>query len=77
VNHGVLCPKGRAAPELLYHLDRLKHPLKRIGEKGAGQWIRISWDEALDTVADRMAHIRDAYGPEQVAFIQGSALPGL
>jgi anaerobic selenocysteine-containing dehydrogenase len=73
VNYGVLCPKGQAAVELLYHPERLSHPLKQIGEKGRGQWTRISWDEALDTIADKLAGIRDAYGPEQVAFIQGSA----
>jgi anaerobic selenocysteine-containing dehydrogenase len=73
VNYGVLCPKGQAAVELLYHPERLTHPLKQIGKKGRGQWTRISWDEALDTIADKLAGIRDAYGPEQVAFIQGSA----
>jgi len=73
VNHGVLCPKGRAAPQLLYHPDRLKHPLKRIGEKGAGQWTKISWDEALNTIAAEFINTRDRHGPESVAFIQGSA----
>lgn len=73
VNYGVLCPKGQAAVELLYHPERLTHPLKRIGEKGRGQWARIPWDEALDTIADKLSGIRDAYGPEQVAFLQGSA----
>ncbi|MBW2657414.1 MAG: molybdopterin-dependent oxidoreductase, partial [Deltaproteobacteria bacterium] len=73
VNYGVLCPKGRAAVELLYHPERLTHPLKQIGEKGRGQWTRVSWDEALGTIADKLAAIRDAHGPEQVAFIQGSA----
>jgi len=73
VNHGVLCPKGRAAPKLLYHPDRLKRPLKRIGEKGGRQWSPISWDEALDTIADEFAKNRDCHGPESVVFIQGSA----
>ncbi len=73
INHGVLCPKGRAAPKLLYHPDRLRHPLKRIGEKGGGQWSAISWDEALDTIADEFTKNRDCHGPESVVFIQGSA----
>lgn len=73
VNYGVLCPKGQAAVELLYHPERLTHPLKQIGKKGRDQWTRISWDEALGTIADKLAAIRDAHGPEQVAFIQGSA----
>lgn len=73
VTHGVLCPKGRAAPQLLYHPDRLKHPLKRIGKKGTGQWAKISWDDALGTIADAFIKTRDRFGPESVAFIQGSA----
>ncbi len=73
VNHGVLCPKGRAAPQLLYHPERLKHPLKRIGKKGSGQWAKISWDDALGTIADAFIKTRDRFGPESVAFIQGSA----
>lgn len=65
-----LCPKGRAAPELVYHPDRLTRPLKRTNPKGAADpgWQPISWDEALDTVASRMIAIADRHGPEQVAF---------
>ena len=73
VNYGVLCPKGRAAPELLYHPDRLQHPLRRTGQRGGGQWTRISWNEALDTIAGEFIKTRDEDGPERVAFIQGSA----
>src|ERR1051325_159376 len=65
-----LCAKGRAAPELVYHPDRLVHPLKRMRPKtdaDAG-WQRISWDEALDTVAQRLRQIADESGPESVAF---------
>ena len=43
---GGLCKIGRASLEYLNHPDRLKHPLKRTGERGARQWQRISWDEA-------------------------------
>ena len=55
-----LCPKGRAAPELVYHVDRLTHPLRRTAPKGAADpgWRRISWDEALGEIAQRMAGIR-------------------
>jgi anaerobic selenocysteine-containing dehydrogenase len=65
-----LCAKGRAAPELVYHPDRLLHPLKRTRPKGdpdAG-WERISWDEALETVAARLTAIATAEGPESVVF---------
>jgi anaerobic selenocysteine-containing dehydrogenase len=65
-----LCPKGRAAPELVYHPDRLTRPLKRTNPKGASDpgWQPISWDEALDTIASRMRAIAGAHGAEQVAF---------
>ncbi|HZC08269.1 MAG TPA: hypothetical protein VE338_21730, partial [Ktedonobacterales bacterium] len=50
---GALCAKGRAAPELVYHAERLLHPLKRTRPKGDPNpgWQRISWDEALDLTA--------------------------
>lgn len=65
-----LCPKGRAAPEQIYHPDRLTHPMRRLTPKGAGKtkWERISWDVALDTVAARLGEIRRDHGAEQVAF---------
>ena len=52
-----LCVKGKAAPEITFHPDRLRHPLRRTTPKGSTDpgWQRISWDEALDTVADRLA----------------------
>lgn len=65
-----LCPKGRAAPELVYHPDRLTRPLRRTAPKGATDpaWEPISWDEALDEIARRMADIAREHGPEQTAF---------
>ncbi|MDX2203702.1 MAG: molybdopterin-dependent oxidoreductase [Hyphomicrobiaceae bacterium] len=65
-----LCPKGRAAPELVYHADRLTQPMRRTAPKGAADpgWVAISWEEALDEIARRMGEIRDRLGPEAVAF---------
>src|SRR5262245_62885554 len=65
-----LCPKGRAAPELVYHPERLTVPLRRTNPKGAADpgWQRIGWDEALDEIAGRLRGIAAAHGPEQVAF---------
>jgi len=65
-----LCPKGRAAPELVYHPDRITRPLRRTQPKGAPDpgWVAIAWEEALAEIAGRMAAIRDRHGPEQVAF---------
>lgn len=73
VNKGRLCAKGLASLEYLYHPERLKHPLKRVGGRGGGKWQRISWDEALSTVASELMAARDSYGAESVAFIDGSA----
>lgn len=72
VNLGALCPKGQAAPELLYNPDRLKSPLKRSGERGAGQWQEISWDEAAQIVADQVQATREAGHPEKIAFMHGN-----
>lgn len=65
-----LCAKGRAAPELVYHPDRLLHPLKRTRPKGDPDpgWQRISWDEALDFTAARLRAIAEEHGPQSVVF---------
>ena len=64
-----LCGKGRAAPELVYHEDRVLHPLRRVSPKDApGEWQRIGWDEALDETARRLKRLAAESGPESVAF---------
>ena len=65
-----LCAKGRAAPELVYHPDRLLYPLKRTRPKGEPDpgWQRISWDEALDLTAANLRRIAAEHGPESVVF---------
>jgi anaerobic selenocysteine-containing dehydrogenase len=70
-----LCAKGRAAPELVYHPDRLLHPLKRTRPKGDPDpgWQRIGWDEALDLTAARLRALADRHGPESVVFSMVSA----
>ncbi len=65
-----LCAKGRAAPQLVEHPERLLYPLRRTRPKGDADpgWNRISWDEALDVVASALRRLADTYGPESVAF---------
>ena len=65
-----LCAKGRAAPELVYHPDRLLYPLQRTRPKGDPDpgWQRIGWDEALDQVAANLNRIARTHGPESVTF---------
>ena len=69
-----ICAKGRAAPELVYHKDRLKRPLRRTRPKGDSDpgWEEISWDTALDHIAAAMRRIAEQHGPEAVAFSQSS-----
>jgi anaerobic selenocysteine-containing dehydrogenase len=70
-----ICIKGKAAPEIVYHAERLRHPLRRTNPKGADDpgWQRITWDEALDTVATRLRALARDHGPECVVF--GTASP--
>ncbi len=56
------CVRGRAYLRRQYHPDRLKYPMKRGGKRGEGTFERISWDEALDTVAGEMQRIKEIYG---------------
>jgi anaerobic selenocysteine-containing dehydrogenase len=69
-----LCVKGKAAPAIVSHADRLLHPLRRTAPKGASDpaWERISWNEALDTIASRLQATADATGPESVVFASAS-----
>ena len=71
INLGALCPKGQAAPELLYNPDRIEGPLKRVGDRGAGQWEPITWDEAIKTVAGKLSSLREDGHPERAAMLYG------
>ncbi len=68
---GILCSRGARAPEIVYSPDRLLHPLKRIGPRGAGQFERVSWDEALDTIAAQLRRVAGQYGPRAVCMYTG------
>jgi len=68
VNEGALCPKGNAAIDILNHVERLRYPMMRVGE----DWIRVSWGEALDRVAEEMEKVLRERGPKALAFL-GSA----
>ena len=55
--HGALCTKVSRYTERTYHEERVLHPLKRVGPKGSGQFVRVGWDEALSDIAARLAAI--------------------
>ena len=74
-SRGYICPKGQAAPELLYHPDRITTPLRRSGERGQNRWTPISWEEALGEMAEKFGRIRQESGPEFLAVAQGTGRP--
>jgi anaerobic selenocysteine-containing dehydrogenase len=73
LNLGSICEKANAAIQYVYSPYRLKYPLKRAAKRGAGKWTRISWEEALDTTADKLMQIKDEYGGESIAYAWGTA----
>jgi thiosulfate reductase/polysulfide reductase chain A len=72
LNHGRLCPIGTVTLDLVYHPNRLKFPLRRAGARGSGQWQRISWDQALDEISERLLAIRSEFGAEAIALGTGT-----
>ena len=71
-NHGQMCIKGLATPEMMYHPSRILTPLKRVGDRGSNQWKEISWDMALDEIANKLERIIQETGPESIALGQGT-----
>jgi anaerobic selenocysteine-containing dehydrogenase len=63
---GVICAKVARYAERVHHPDRLKQPLRRTGPKGSGQFSPISWDDALDLVAEQFARAEQAHGSEAI-----------
>jgi len=63
--------KSAILKEVHSHPDRIKYPRKRVGPKGGGKWERISWDEALDTMAAKLLKVKAEYGPDSFAMILG------
>lgn len=68
---GAICAKGKLAQTTFDHPNRLLKPLKRVGERGAGQWEEISWEQALDEIAEKLRGVIDRHGPEALAVTSG------
>jgi anaerobic dimethyl sulfoxide reductase subunit A len=71
------CMKGWSLKNYVYHPDRLKYPLKRIGTRGEGRFQRISWDEAVDLIAASLKRVVAAYGPGAVFIHYATGTEGL
>ncbi|MEM2738313.1 MAG: molybdopterin-dependent oxidoreductase, partial [Candidatus Bathyarchaeia archaeon] len=73
VSRGFVCEERiRHMVDFIYHPDQLKYPFKRVGEKGSGQWQRISWNQALDEIAAKLKELINKYGPECIAVAEGT-----
>lgn len=72
LNRGKICIKAPASIEQVYHPDRLTHPMKRAGPRGAGEWDRITWDEAYDLLSDKLGTIIREDGAHSIAVGTGT-----
>ncbi|GMU64824.1 MAG: molybdopterin oxidoreductase [Acidobacteriota bacterium] len=68
LSRGRLCPRGTGGVGAHYDTDRLTAPLVRRGERGREEWVEVTWDEALETVAGKMKQLAAKHGPESLAF---------
>jgi anaerobic selenocysteine-containing dehydrogenase len=69
VNRGALCARGQAAIQITYHPDRITQPLKRSGDRGAGQYQAISWDDAIAELVGRLDALRSAGNAQALAIL--------
>lgn len=69
----VLCMKGAFAPKSFAHPSRILHPLKRVGDRGDGDWQQVSWEDAMDDIAEKLKRVVDQYGPEAFAVSHSGA----
>lgn len=66
-----ICLRGLCSLDIAYHKDRLRYPMKRVGQRGTGRFARISWDEALDTIAEKFTSIAAEYGWPSIGWVLG------
>ncbi|QWC85363.1 molybdopterin-dependent oxidoreductase [Nocardioidaceae bacterium] len=72
LSRGHICPKGVALPDIHADPDRLRRPVKRVGEGDDATWVEIDWDEALDIAADAIASTVNAHGDDALALYLGN-----
>ena len=69
LNRGKNCPKAHAAPQWVYSPQRLKYPMRRTGPRGSGKFEKITWDKAIDLIAEKLKEQKAKYGPESLAVL--------
>lgn len=72
-----ICLRGLSHMGRIYNDKRLKYPLRRVGERGSGEWERITWEEALEEIANKINEVKRQYGPKAIALMTGSGNEGL
>ena len=71
ISRGGLCARGQASIQITYHPDRLTHPLKRTGARGAGEFKEISWDEAIAELTSQLDALAAARDQKALSFLTG------
>jgi len=71
-SHGYICPKGRACMEIMYHPERITRPLVKAGGKENSKFEPVSWDTALDLIAERLLESREKWGAESLVLGSGT-----
>lgn len=69
ISQGKLCPRGQAGLQVTFHPDRLRHPLKRSGPRGSGQFTEVSWDDAIKELVSRLTALRAHGEASSLAFL--------
>lgn len=62
------CQRGLSHVQTIYSPDRIQYPMKRVGERGAGEWERISWDEAINEITAKIKEVAAEYGPRAIGL---------
>ena len=71
INQGRLCPKGQSGLQVLYDPDRIRYPLKRKGKRGKGDWEKISWEDGIGLVIQKLKHLRQEGRPQGLTVMGG------
>lgn len=71
INRGRICPAGQAGLQILYNPDRIKGPMRKIGDRNSGKWQSISWQEALETLVSRLKELKSSGEAYKLVLLEG------